>query len=347
MKRNSWFLDYEIFCIIVGNTFKYTTMTKRLILGGIESILLLSLVSRLSFAQGVFPPSLQGNPLEGAIDFHVHSAPDESARSIDDIEIAAKAREYKMRAIVLKNHLTMTADRAYIAQKIVPGIEVFGGIVLNKAVGGINPEAVRRMVNFTGQRGKVVWLPTLDAVNHIQFFRENRKGVNLLDENGKPVPELLEVFKIIAENDLILEMGHSSAKEILTLIPVAREMGVKKILVTHAMQDPVRLSLEDMKEVARMGGYMEHAFIGTLMGPQAHQAWMRNWSQVSLSDIARAIKTVGAQYYILSSDLGQAMNPIHPDGLRAFIEGLLKEGITREEIDLMARKNPARLLGLE
>jgi len=320
-------------------------MTKRFVFWSAWSIFLLGVVAKVGQGQGVFPPALQGNPLEGTIDFHVHSGPDESARSLDDIEVASKAREYKMRAIVLKNHLTMTADRAYIAQKIVPGIEVFGGIVLNRAVGGINPEAVWRMVNFTGRRGKVVWLPTMDAVNHIQFFKEDRKGVNLLDENGKPIPELLEVFKIIAENDLVLEMGHSSAKEILTLIPAAKEFGVKKILVTHAMQDPVRLSLDDMKEVARLGGYIEHAFLGTLLGPQAHQAWMRNWSNIPISEFAKAIKAVGARSCILSTDLGQAMNPIHADGMRAFIQGLGKEGITDEEIDLMARKNPAKLLG--
>ena len=46
-------------------------------------------------------------------------------------------------------------------------------------------------------------------------------------------------------------------------------------------------------------------------------------------------------------DLGQEGNPTHPDGLRDYIDALRAEGITDDEIDLMAKRNPARLLGLE
>jgi hypothetical protein len=103
-----------------------------------------------------------GNPIEGAIDFHVHSAPDAFARNISDIDVAELAARRGMRAIVLKNHITMTADRAALLAEVVPGIDVFGGVVLNHAVGGLNPAAVEVMATMSGGRGRVVWLPTRD-----------------------------------------------------------------------------------------------------------------------------------------------------------------------------------------
>jgi predicted metal-dependent phosphotriesterase family hydrolase len=52
------------------------------------------------------------------------------------------------------------------------------------------------------------------------------------------------------------------------------------------------------------------------------------------------------EHCILSSDMGQPGNPLHPDALIALFDGLKKEGITQAEIDRMAKENPARLLGL-
>ena len=114
------------------------------------------------------------NPLTGVIDFHCHSGPDALQRSVSDLEIARIAQRAGLRGLVLKNHFTSTAGRAELVRREVPGLEVFGGIVLNRAVGGLNPEAVKRMTEFEGERGKVVWLPTFDAGNHVKFFKENR-----------------------------------------------------------------------------------------------------------------------------------------------------------------------------
>jgi hypothetical protein len=100
------------------------------------------------------------SPAAGVIDFHVHSHPDVFGRNMDDIDIAQLAKARGMRGIVLKNHVSETASRAALVTKVVPGVEVFGGIVLNKAVGGVNPDAVEWMHRVYGGRGKVVWLPS-------------------------------------------------------------------------------------------------------------------------------------------------------------------------------------------
>ncbi|MEE2990313.1 MAG: DUF6282 family protein [Planctomycetota bacterium] len=291
------------------------------------------------------PTTLKGNPLAGVIDFHVHSGPDSFTRSISDVEIARIARANKMGALVLKNHFTMTADRAWLAERLT-GQRCYGGIVLNRAVGGLNVAAIERMLTFTGDRGKVIWLPTFDAENHVRFFKEDRPAV-VVTRNGTLVPELQPIFRVIAQNDLVLETGHSSAKECLLLIKGARAAGVKKIVVTHAMADPIGMNLDQLKEAASLGAKMECVWMTNLTGKNSHLASMRHWKKITSEDYARTIRAVGAEHFILSSDLGQYLNPIPTDGIKAFILDLAEAGFSEKEIDLMCRRTPASLLGMK
>jgi microsomal dipeptidase-like Zn-dependent dipeptidase len=287
-----------------------------------------------------------GNPIEGAIDFHVHSAPDAFARNISDIDVAELAARRGMRAIVLKNHITMTADRAALVQQVVPDIEVFGGVVLNKAVGGLNPAAVEVMANMSGSRGKVVWLPTRDAQHDIATFHKPGEGIRVV-ENGQVTPETEAVLANVKEFDLVLQTGHVSPEETLAVISKAKEMGIDKIAVTHAMADVPGLSIEQMKRAAADGAVLELDFLNHLMGPDAHLEWMQEWSRISISEMADAIKEVGADHFILATDLGQSGNPIHPDGYETLVRGLEAEGISRADIEKMMKDNAARLLGLD
>jgi microsomal dipeptidase-like Zn-dependent dipeptidase len=287
-----------------------------------------------------------GNPVEGAIDFHVHSAPDAFARNLSDIEVAELAARRGMRAIVLKNHITMTADRAALVNEVVPGIEVFGGVVLNKAVGGLNPAAVEVMAAMSGGRGKVVWLPTRDAQHDITTFGKPGEGISVA-ENGQVTPEMDAVLQKIAEHDLVLQTGHVSPEEVLAVIRRARELGIDKIAVTHAMADAPGMSIEQMKQAAAAGALLELVFLNDLMGPDAHLEWMHEWSRVSIAEMAAAIKEVGPDHFILASDLGQSGNPIHPDGYEMLVRGLEAEGIPSKDIQMMMSDNPARLLGLD
>ncbi len=295
-------------------------------------------------AAGQEPVTLSGNPLKDVIDFHVHSGPDSFTRSVTDVEIARLAKHSGMRAIVLKNHFTSTADRAWLAERLT-GMRCYGGIVLNRAVGGLNAEAVRRMVTFTGNRAKVVWLPTFDAENHVRRFEEDRPYVSVV-KDGQPVPELAEIFELVAEHGLVLQTGHSSAEECLILIRAAQAKGVKRIVVTHAMADPIRMTMEQMRAAAKMEAKMECVWLSNLQGPKSHLKSQRHWRHVSTADYAKAMREVGAGHFIMSSDLGPYLNPVHTDGLTAFILGLREEGLNEEEIDVMCRRNPAALLGL-
>ena len=318
-------------------------------LAGLAGAMAVVQKSTIRNASAQMPAAMADRRLVGAIDMHVHSAPDVSSRSVNDFDLAQKAREIGMLGIVIKNHEFITNDRAYLVRQVVPGIEVFGGIVLNYSVGGLNPVAVERMIRFSGGYGKIVWLPTFDAANHKSFFtkKADAGGIRIMDGSGTILPDLRKILQLVAKADIILATGHISPREILGLVQAAKEEGVRRIILSHAMYSPVEMSLDEMKRCAHMGAFIEHVFVANLVGPQAHQEWMRSWRQISMETYAQVIKALGAEHCILSSDLGQYMNPAPADGMQEFIKALSKQGISDEEIALMVRKNPARLLGLE
>lgn len=295
------------------------------------------LLAAAAVAAGVGAPGrAQGQEaevsLEGVVDLHFHTGPDSRPRSVDDVEAARRAAEAGMRAILLKNHFTMTADRAALAMRQVDGLEIFGGLVLNRAVGGVNPEAVRQMAAFSGGRGKVVWLPTFDAEHAVTSEGGGGPFVPIL-EDGEPLPAVLEVFELLAEHDLTLAMGHSSPAEVLRLIPEAKRLGVPRILVTHVFSQGA--TREQMRRMAEEGALLEIDWLAVHSGGRA------------IDDYVSAIRDLGAEAFFLSSDLGQEGNPLHADGLRAYVRALREAGVSEEEIDVMARRNPARLLGLD
>ena len=270
--------------------------------------------------------------LRGVVDLHVHAGPDSRPRSVTDGEAARLAADAGLRAIVLKNHFTMTADRAALAMAAVDGLEIFDGVVLNRAVGGLNAEAVRQMVAFDGGRGKVVWLPTFDAEFYVTRQGSGDDYVSVVDD-GVPHLALGEIFGLIAEHDLLLAMGHSSPEEVLLLLPVARAQGVERILITHVFgQDATRAQMREMTE---QGALLEIDYLAMYSGG------------VSLDDYVSAIREIGAEHFVMSTDLGQAGNPVHPEGWRDYIRAFVEAGVGPDEIDMMARRNPARLLGLE
>jgi len=147
----------------------------------------------------------------------VHSAPDSVERSIDSIDVATRARDRGMRAIVLKSHYEPTATMAYVVRKEVPGIEVFGGIDLNLTVGGMNAAAVEHMTQVAGGFGRFVWMSTFDAENQVRYSKENRPVVRV-SKDGQLLPEVKDVIAVIAKHNLVLATGHVSPEEGLMLV---------------------------------------------------------------------------------------------------------------------------------
>jgi len=263
---------------------------------------------------------------------HAHSDPDGTPRSIDAVDLAKLAKSRGMRAIVLKNHYEPTASLAYIVRKDVPGIEVFGGISLDLTVGGVNPAAVEWMTKVKGGYGRVIWLPTFDSENQVRMSKENRSFA-IVVQDGAVTPAVSQVIALAAKHNLILETGHSSPAEALIIIREAKRQGVQNVLVTHAMSSPVNMSIGQMREAAKLGAYLELVWVRP--GTDAARAYVN------------AIRAVGSESIVLSSDLGQAANPLHPDGLLAMYQYLASQGVPTVDIDRMAKTNPAKLLGLK
>jgi hypothetical protein len=284
------------------------------------------------------------NPLQGAIDTHVHSAPDLVPRAQDDIELARSAADAGMRAIVLKSHHFPTCDRAQLASRLVPAVEVLGGLALNAtSCGGINKEAVRTTLAVGG---RVIWLPTISAENHLAHLRgegasqhlrdltSSEVPVPVVDSRGRLVPALDAVLELIAEYDAVLATGHLAPAETVLVVERAAALGVRRIVVTHPELPLVGMPAGMQRELAAGGVFFERCYVNVINSLPAAEV------------LARA-REVGVETTILASDLGQAANPPAVEGLRAYHDAMAAAGMTDAEWRTMAMANPARLLGLD
>jgi hypothetical protein len=273
--------------------------------------------------------------LAGAIDIHVHSTPDDRERSVDALDAAIMARANGMRAIVLKNHYDPTAGLVYMVRKQVAGLEVFGGVDLNLPVGGMNPAAVEHMTQVSGGYGRIVWMSTFDAENQVRYSKESRPFVSV-SRNGELLQATKDVIAVIAKRNLVLATGHVSAEEGLMLLRDGKRQGVQRMVVTHATNAPIEMSVAQMQEAAKQGAFLE--FVGgTMLSADA---------PARVDRFADAIRKVGPEFCILSSDLGQKGNPLPADGFAAFILALKARGFSDQDLDRMSKQNPAKLLGL-
>lgn len=293
--------------------------------------------------------------LNGAIDLHVHASPSLFERMFDELELARQARDIGYRAILFKCHYVVNADRMQLIRKVLPGIEVFGGVVLNYPVGGLNPEAVDAAIRFGA---KEVWMPTIHAAHHIQVegaptyphmkaIKELKrrpkelKGISILTREGEVLEEVYEILEMIADADIVLGTSHLSLEEIYALIEAAKSTGVKKILVTHPELEDTLWPIEDQIKMADMGAIIEHCFNTCMPGENRSAPHARGAEFVS-----KAIKEVGANRCVMSSDLGQPYNTHPIEGFRQFMRLMIHFGIGKREIDIMTKVNPSKLLGL-
>ncbi|MEM3434038.1 MAG: DUF6282 family protein [Candidatus Methanomethyliaceae archaeon] len=271
--------------------------------------------------------------LEGFIDMHIHTAPDVRERCCDDMEAARAAKREGLRAILIKSHVTSTADRAALAEKYVGGIRVFGGLVLNMQVGGLNPAAVEAALKMGA---KEIWFPTFSAQH--QLRQEGKGGgVTIFAEDGTIRPEVYEIVDLIHRANAILATGHLSVEETVALVSLARERGVSKIVVTHPEAPFIRMSAELQVALSQKGVFFERCYVNT-----THAVG----NPVTIQEIAASIRLVGVGSTILSTDFGLASLPHPVDGLREYLSRLADEGFGDRELIRMASENPALLLDI-
>jgi hypothetical protein len=294
--------------------------------------------------------ALAWKSIQGAYDLQVHVAPDIIARRIDDLGLAREFLSYGLKGFVLKSHYMSTAERAKVVSAAVPGIAAYGAITLNHSVGGLNPVAV----DIAGRSGaKIVWFPTVDAENEtaglptggnkkLPFWAEIQREISamgiapprmtVLDGPDNISSAARSCIELIAKHDMILATGHLGRHEIFPLVRTAREMKVRKVLVTHAEFPSQNLTPEEQVELANMGAMIEHCFttMHTRKAP---------WQTVIDS-----IRAVGPERCLLSTDLGQTINPPVAEGFALFAQTLLDGGFTVEDVRRMAVANSAALV---
>lgn len=269
--------------------------------------------------------------LEGAVDLHVHSAPDVDVRRYNDIELAREAARARMGAVLIKSHQNSTVERAWLVSKCVPEIRVFGGLVLNETVGGLNPAAVDLAVKLGARQ---IWMPTRSARNH-RRYDGLPGGISVLDADRQLVPAVEEILGIVAGSRCILGTGHLSPEESFTLIDRACALGVGKILVTHPEWGPTFYSSAQQKALAARRNVMfERCFVST-----THRCGF-----VPFETIEQAIIDTGVENTVLSTDLGQPDTPPPVDGLRQYAARLRSTGFSVDDIRRMMQANPERLL---
>ena len=287
--------------------------------------------------------------LQGAFDLQVHVAPDVIERRIDDLDLAKSFLARGMRGFVLKSHYFPTAERAKVVTRAVPGIHAYGAITLNHSVGGLNPVAVE----LAGRAGnRIVWMPTVDAANETAGRPDGTKtklpfwakiqlelaatGINpppmtVLDADGKLAPAARTVLELIHKYDMILATGHLGRKEIFALVKTAKEIGLRKVVVTHAEFPSQSLTAQEQFELAGMGAVIEHCFTTMYTGKSSWEGMFE------------ATRRVGPQRTMMSTDLGQTINPDVAEGFAMFAQKMLDAGFTVAEIRHMSATLPASL----
>lgn len=269
--------------------------------------------------------------LQGVIDLHVHAGPDVRPRKLDAVALARAARAAGMRGLLLKSHHTITADLASLAEAVVGGIRIFGSVTLNEAVGGLNPEAVRAAIALGARE---IFMPTHSAANQRRFDGKTG-GITILNEGGRLRDEVKRILDLVAEADVILGCGHLAPEETLVLVRMARQAGIRKVLVTHPELHLVAIPLAMQQRMAAEGAFFERMH---LHGNSVTDAR-------GLAEITRAVRV---QRTLLVTDLGRADYAVDSiQGMREFLDQLADQGFSQAEIDLMARRTPARLLGLD
>ncbi|MCK9919127.1 DUF6282 family protein [Microbacteriaceae bacterium K1510] len=290
------------------------------------------------------------NLLKGAIDPHVHSGPSIAPRAIDHLELLQQASAAGFAAVVTKDHDYSGVMTAELIKRHYPDLKtkIYSSIVLNNVIGGFNPYAVE---HTAAMGGKVVWLPTLAAENHLRW-QENAKwthpastekirpavGIPVLNADKTVRDDVKEVLDIVAKNDMVLASGHLHISETWLVFEEAKKRGVNRMVLTHP-EDIVEASMNDVKGIAAMGAFVEHSLCMFLEGSKFKIA--------DGEDLRKYIEAAGVDQTMFCSDLGQVgvFSPI--EGFRRGIKLCMDLGYDDAQIRKMVSTNAARALGIE
>ncbi len=316
--------------------------------------------------------------LRGAIDIHVHPGPHifSSPRRVDPFQAAIQARDAGMRALVFMDVFEMSNGTAWLVNRAVPDFQTYGGIILNTVYGGMNPRAVKTALHY-GDGAKYVSFGA-----HSTYYQASREGRTI---DGKFIPlselypkfkkeelercikiplekepgqELDEILSLIAENpDVYLITGHVSEDEAIRLVDLAVEYNIKRTVISSAVTKISRL--DNLLKMVNSGAFIEFtlaAFTHTTSIPKTHYYVEKEYASIDegmstgpsggVKHAAELIQKLGIENCIIATDFGVYTLPEPVEGLREFIACLLDLGLSSEEIRMLVKENPEKLLGL-
>ena len=293
-------------------------------------------------------PSMQGSTfnaqveevLRGSYDLHVHAGPDPyQERRLDALETARWAQEAEMGGFVLKAHASPTAALAQAIDRVYPSLNVAGALVLNREVGGLNPDAVEAAA-LLGAR--VVWMPTYSADYFFPRLRRHTllpaayvdkvtatPGIRLTDERGELLPQVFDILDLIKEHDMVLASGHVSPADALAVFKAAVARGIERMIATHPHAVATE---EEQREMASLGAYVEQTFLSCMP-----------YGGRTPAEMVAEIRELGVERCFVTTDFGQPANPPPAEGMRMAIATLMEEGLTAGEVSLLVKENPGQL----
>ena len=283
--------------------------------------------------------------VRGAVDYHIHVAPDFVDRRITDVSLARRCLETGQAGFGLKSHYNPTAERASVVAEAVEGVTVLGSITLNRSVGGLNPLAVEIAAR---EGARIVWFPTVSSVNEQDEVLQGRPrgqgpGVGASSSSrcarrgssASPVPVVDERRRAAARGARgargdraprawCCAPGTSRATRSSRSSTPRSRSGIEQIVVTHPEFPSQNISADDQVALADKGAVMERCFTTTFTGKAP---WERSFE---------ATRAVGAERTVWSTDLGQKFNPPVEDGMALMADRFLEAGFGEDEVRTMA-----------
>lgn len=275
---------------------------------------------------------------KGSIDMHIHPGPDPLAeRPIDSVQVAQIAERAGMKAVVLKSFSYNTVSDAFlIGKNLASSLHVFGSVVIGYTTTGGLAYAAETIEAMAKIGCKVVWFPAMDS-RWCRSYLGKEGGISILNEDGSLKEEVYDILDVVKEYQMAVCSGHMSYEESTKMFDAAIGKGITKMVATHPLAELSRFTLEQIRELAEKGVYIEHVY-GTLM-PRL--------GNMDPSDYVDCVKAVGAEHCIMGTDLAQVWDMSPADGMRHFIAMMIQFGCTPWEVELMSKKNPAKLLDIE
>jgi hypothetical protein len=309
------------------------------------------------------PPAVHG--VRDAVDIHCHAHEGQQ----DALSIAKLASASGMKGLLYKSMPGMNrpdlagpaeAVRAverdlcrWAEEMAIEPIRMWSGWICTDTRGRSVTEAARAQLE-TGI--SAIWMPVFRSANTLSkvggkavWFDRNADpdawtdplpwdralefGNYTLDEHGALKREYREVFRMAADHDVMISFAHATHREIEAMAEQVRELNITKAVVDHPFSPFLDLSLEQMKELASAGVYLNFTYdeISPLLG-------------VDPAVMCRTIQEIGVGHVTLSSDAGEPLFPNTVEALRLLIAHMRAFGLTEEEIHQVSSVNPATLL---